>query len=264
MTEMHKLDARNATERSHREPYGEIAVRLEKREAERANEISAQKKRKRRTRRGEEAEANLFRAIATGNRPSVAASEHFGVRQIDDPYGGPRRVLAATLLRDDPLGRLHKRKQIDNAQMEAGRKWQEDWEETQTGAVRSLDPRREYVDGGRIPEPWNKRQMAGTARLSRCAKWLGLEGEALVRDVLGNRMSLAQCAAARGFNPQNQNDLKYFGRRLRECLETLAFRLGFATKAPPSIAPNDAAAVLGEVKSNPRLYDAVQRALTET
>lgn len=240
----------------------EIGERLEKREAERAREISAQKKRARHVKRETEIETKALAAIAIGHRPQLGDSEHLDVRTIESPYTKGKRVNAVVSLRNDPLGRLYKRHQIDDAQMQAGRKWQEDWEEAEIGGARAIDPARVAVDGGRIPETWNERRMAAATRLSRCAKWLGLEGEALVRDVLGNRMSLALCATSRGMSG-GKHDLEYLGRRLRECLETLAYRLGFAVKAsgPQSVHDDDTA--LADVAANPRLYDAVQRSLRD-
>lgn len=243
----------------------EIADRLERRETAHAVDISAQKKRRRQAKRDHDAEERVLGAIATGHRPNVNESDKFGVRHVDDPHRTGRKVLAATSLRDDPIGRLHKRKQIDDAQMQAGRKWQEDWEEAEIGGARAIDPSREHVDGGHIPEPWNERQMAATQRLARCSRWLGMEGEALVRDVLGNRMSLAQCAIVRGMNPKDDGrDIKYLGRRLRECLETLAHRLGLAIKGPSPATYNDDLAVLGDVAGCARLFDAVRRAIMDS
>jgi hypothetical protein len=57
-------------------------------------------------------------------------------------------------------------------------------------------------------------------------KKLGLEGEAIVRDVLGRGMPLLHAAAARKLT--TERELIYFGGRFRECLDTLALVFGYA------------------------------------
>jgi hypothetical protein len=56
---------------------------------------------------------------------------------------------------------------------------------------------------------------------------LGREGHSLIRDVLGQGMSIAQAACDRG--PSSETDRKYIGR-FRECLSTLALRFGYANR----------------------------------
>ena len=66
------------------------------------------------------------------------------------PRAGAKIVTPGNL-RDDLLGRLHDRKQIDEAQFQAGRRFQADW-----GAQRracAIDPSKEAVDGGLVPDP---------------------------------------------------------------------------------------------------------------
>ena len=53
------------------------------------------------------------------------------------------------------------------------------------------------------------------------------------------------------------------GAKGQGCLETLAHKLGFAGRGPHGELVDGAAAALVEIKMNPRLYDAVRRALKE-
>src|ERR1700742_2797622 len=74
--------------------------------------------------------------------------------EVDDPLAlePGDKVLALRSIRNDPLGRLHSHRQIDDAQLQAGRAFQGDWEKAERGP-RALDTTREYVDGGMWREP---------------------------------------------------------------------------------------------------------------
>src|SRR5882724_7680554 len=69
--------------------------------------------------------------------------------EVDNPFGlkPGEKIVALRSIRNDPLGRLHSHRQIDEAQYQAGRAFQNDWEKAERGP-RAVDPTREYVDGG--------------------------------------------------------------------------------------------------------------------
>lgn len=130
-------------------------------------------------------------------------------------------------IRDDPLGRLHARRQIGKAQYEAGRRWQAAYEAAGIGHIGSIDPSNEPVDGSkRFATPDLDRITKAAALLARWDRILGQEGCAIVRDVLANRRDMDEVAKSRGENSQRAID--YFARRLRECLSTLAREMGLA------------------------------------
>jgi hypothetical protein len=143
---------------------------------------------------------------------------------VADPYsdaGGTITVLRAT--RDDPLAGMLARGQIDLAQFNAGRDWQRYWENAAVGAIRAIDPTKEPVDGkGAAPEALTDRQRDAIEELRVVGITLGFEGDRLVRDILGDRISLQESAERRG------RSRKYIGQRFREVLETLAKRWGYA------------------------------------
>lgn len=147
------------------------------------------------------------------------------VKTAEDPYDRSA-ISVAVSIRDDPLGRLHARRQIDDAQFNGGRRWQLNFEHTQLWPSSELkDP----VDGGgRLNDPY-VRIADASATLLKCRQRLGEQGDGLIRDVLGSRMFLAQVAASRGLNPhESSRDMAYLGRRLQECLNTLARVFGYA------------------------------------
>src|ERR1700753_2876845 len=79
--------------------------------------------------------------------------------EIADPLAldPGEKIVALRSIRNDPLGRLHSHRQIDEAQYRGGRAFQDDWERAERGP-QAVDPSREYVDGGRAREPITERQ----------------------------------------------------------------------------------------------------------
>lgn len=148
---------------------------------------------------------------------------------VDDPYsdcGEKLEVLRS--VRDDPLAGMAARGQIEDHLLKAGRRWQALLEQAEIGSVSAIDPTKEAVDGGRIPEPITDRQIRAIRQLAEVDRLLGLEGCALIRDILGRRYSIAQAAQVRELT--SAREVNYIGRRLRECLETLAIHFGLASR----------------------------------
>ena len=155
--------------------------------------------------------------------PAIQA-QHTVAAVVRDPYseiGENITVLRAT--RDDPLAGMLARQQIDQAQFESGRAWQGLWEAAEVGAMRGIDPTKEPVDGkGAAASPFTDRQREAFNELRMVSLTLGFEGDRLVRQILGERMSLQDVAE------QRHKQKKYIGQRFRECLETMAKMWGLA------------------------------------
>jgi hypothetical protein len=148
--------------------------------------------------------------------------------EVDNPLGlePGEKIVTLRSLRNDPLGKLHSHRQIDEAQYQGGRAFQDDWEKAERGP-QAVDPTREYVDGGRAREPITERQRKAVLRLNRAERELGADGSALVHEVLILGMTMEQVAQRRGLPGQRWID--YFARRFKECLDRLALLYGFAT-----------------------------------
>ena len=148
--------------------------------------------------------------------------------EIDDPLAlePGEKIVALRSIRNDPLGRLHSHRQIDEAQFRAGRAFQSDWERAECGP-RAVDPTREYIDGVESREPVTEGQRRAVLRLNRAERELGADGAALVHDVLIKGMTMDEVGLRRDLVSQRWND--YFARRLRECLDRLALIYGLAT-----------------------------------
>ena len=149
--------------------------------------------------------------------------------EVDDPLGldPGDKIVTLRSIRNDPLARLHTHRQIDEAQYQGGRAFQDDWEKAERGP-QAVDPSREYVDGGQRREPITERQRKAVLRLNRAEHELGADGSALVHEVLVLGMTMEQIGERRGVHGQRWID--YFARRFRECLDRLALLYGFATE----------------------------------
>jgi hypothetical protein len=149
--------------------------------------------------------------------------------EVDDPLAlePGEKIVTLRSIRNDPLGRMHSYRHLDEAQYQGGRAFQDDWEKAERGP-RAVDPTREYVDGGRAREPITERQRKAVLRLNRVERELGADGSALVHEVLILGLTMEQIAQRRELRGQRWID--YFARRFRECLDRLALIYGFATE----------------------------------
>lgn len=165
-------------------------------------------------------------AVADRRSTDLLRNAQVSAMEVDDPFEPGAKILAFRSLRDDPLGRLHDRRQIDEAQYSAGRAYQRDFETAERGP-RAIDPSKEAVDGGRVPEPLTEQQRKAALRLKACADELGVHGRKLIQDFLIQGMTMEQVAQVRGLTP-SKFTLEYYGRRVRECLDSLAIVYNFA------------------------------------
>src|ERR1700709_513994 len=133
---------------------------------------------------------------------------------VDDPLGlePGDKIVTLRSIRNDPLAKLHSHRQIDEAQYQGGRAFQDDWEQAERGP-RAVDPTREYVDGGQPREPITERQRKAVLRLNRAEHELGADGSALVHEVLVLGMTMEQIGERRGVHGQRWVD--YFARRFK-------------------------------------------------
>jgi hypothetical protein len=122
--------------------------------------------------------------------------------EVDNPLAlePGEKIVALRSIRNDPLARLHSHRQIDEAQYQAGRAFQSDWEKAERGP-RAVDPTREYVDGGQSREPITEGQRKAVLRLNRAERELGADGSALVHDVLVRGLTMEQVGQRRACAP---------------------------------------------------------------
>jgi hypothetical protein len=148
--------------------------------------------------------------------------------EVDDPYEEGAKIVVLRSTRHDPLANMKSKGLIDQCDYVAGRHWQAAFENAEIGGVRAIDPTREAVDGGRLPELLTDTQRRAVQDLKAAREALGREGHQLICDVLGAGMSITQATCSRGLS--SEADRKYTGKRFRECLSTLAVRFGYANR----------------------------------
>jgi hypothetical protein len=146
----------------------------------------------------------------------------------DDPYERGGQIAVLRSIRDDPLAGLLSRGYIDRAQFEAGRRWQSYYERAGIGMVVAMDTTREPVDGhGPSRTDLTDSQVDAFRELMVASDHLGMQGNILVQMVLGQGVTIQEICRRRGDDTEWSR--KYWGRRLRECLETLAELWGFVS-----------------------------------
>jgi hypothetical protein len=227
-------------------------------------------KRLRRARRARAKQRSRYDIRDRYRQGDVPAASNIGVMIIEDPYSEASRIDSAgnldvsarlepvrhadgsiaegmpawsppsrptmtviRALRDDPVGRMHSRHQIDEAQYKAARAFQQAADEATIGSVRSVDLGKTKVSGGLPREPLTENRRRAMARLrvaeQRVANRFGLEGLGLTRAVLGDRQSVEQTARARGAS--SPREVSFWTGLFRRCLDVLAAAFGFASSA---------------------------------
>lgn len=183
-------------------------------------------------------------------------------RRVADPFEAGKHVVATASIRDDPLGRLHARRQVTESQYAAGHYLQAMFELAESGSVQAMDPCKPAVDGrGQFVEPLTDSHVRAVKRLSEARKELGAAGYQLVFDVIGSRMFIEQCATTRGLRGKHAQE--YLGKRFRECLDTIAQLYGFAGQAPAARRPRDQHSANAQHAHSPALHRAIRRAREE-
>ncbi len=146
----------------------------------------------------------------------------------DDPYERGGQIAVLRSIRDDPLAGLLSRGYIDRAQFEAGRRWQQHFERAGIGMVVAMDTTREPVDGhGPSRTDLTDSQVDAFRELQVAKDHLGVRGNMLLVVVLGQGTTIQMICHLRGEDTEAAR--KYWGKRLRECLETLAELWGFVS-----------------------------------
>jgi len=162
--------------------------------------------------------------IATEFNKGIA--RHIGTMTVEDPFDGST-IEVARQTRNDPLGRLHGHKSIDEAQYQGGRAFQRDFE-TIEGGAKAIDPSQPYVDCSRRPRGVSAAYSGAWVRLNAAHEALGQDGSALIHDVLVRGWSYRQIAEARGYGGERWE--KFFGTSVQLHLHRLSYVYGFATE----------------------------------
>ena len=147
----------------------------------------------------------------------------------------PRPMITVVQsLKNDPLGRMKARDQIDDACFLAGREYQRLWVKVAAGRIRAIDLTMTSVDnsagsGGGATDA----QRVAAKSLMRVDKVViqshGGEALLMLRDVLGECIAVELSARRRG--AQSAHEIRWWGRLFRKSLDVVAVALGFANRS---------------------------------
>lgn len=145
---------------------------------------------------------------------------------VDDPYAEKKgdKIRVTRSLRDDPVGAMHNAGQISDDVYDASKDWYKLFLRKELGNLKAIDLTIPKVDGGCSPDFNSVSREEARQVLERIDAELGREGAGWIHDVLGMSMCIRDAAAKRGLF--RQLELRYAGRRVRECLMTIAVELG--------------------------------------
>jgi hypothetical protein len=184
--------------------------------------------------------AEAGRVDRAGNLDITAKLEPVRHRDGSLSEGAPawtppqRPTLTAIVnLRNDAIGKMHARRQVDEAQYQAARAFQQLYDFATIGGYSVADLLRPKVDGGRIRDPLPPARVAAAKRLrsveGTLKDWHGFAGLSLTRSVLTGGNSVDK--AARDFGARSDREARFWGLLFRKCLDVLAKALGFASSA---------------------------------
>jgi len=148
--------------------------------------------------------------------------------EVPDPYEPGAMIIAFKDEKADPLERLRQQHDIDQAQYQAGKAYERDLELAEVGNVRAIDPTKEAVDGGRLPELLSETKAKADKRLSEAGRIMGMFAESVVRGVLRSNVSPSELAIAR--NHTTRREQLQYGWVFRRALEELAVFYGYAMR----------------------------------
>ena len=136
-------------------------------------------------------------------------------------------------IRNDPLGQMWAREQIDYARYLAGRHYQELTALGEIGSVQAMDPGKPIIDGSCPGEVLTDRQHQAAKQIvglnAKLAERHGQEAVWLTKSVLIERQTVSQAAALAG--RCDRKDLEFLRTLFGKCLTELAIVLGYATRA---------------------------------
>lgn len=153
-------------------------------------------------------------------------------------FAEPAKTVVTVTLRDDPLGRLHKRSHISEADFSAGHWLQAQFEILGRATLRAVDISRSFVDvqyGSH--DSISGAQQRAAKNIIKARGVLGQPGFVLCREVLCERKFIEQVASERGL--KSQRDVHYLARHFRDCLHTLAHAFGFVARGDRIPTPKD-------------------------
>lgn len=156
----------------------------------------------------------------------VERVEHNGIVEWVVPPSDKITVIKS--FKRDPVGRMHARKQIGDAEYDAACALQKLHDQAQLGLIKAMDPAKDYVDGGILPDPLTALQAKARARIksveTRIGKSHGTWGISILNAVLIDKWPVESAARARGAVTRRQ--IEYWVGLFHQCLYSLGLEMG--------------------------------------
>lgn len=174
-----------------------------------------------------------FRAMRTGNLKAEVST-----REIDNPtfndaheigrLGNVKRITAFVNVRESAVSVLASKGQVSESQVAAADRFRRLFEAMGGAGARAMDPSKEFVDGGRIPDPISAHQIDAGKELAdayaQVSKQHGLYAWRLLGYVCGEGRSIHELTTTRR-QRDTMTDL------LRLYLDCLSEHWGYSTRA---------------------------------
>jgi hypothetical protein len=141
----------------------------------------------------------------------------------------PPQIIVAQSIRNDPLGQMYARHQIDRPEYLAARNYQELYATAQIGNIAAMNPCKPYVDGGTFSEFMTEKQRLAAKRLRAVdhsvVATFGSTGLLLVQAILIDKMNIAEVAGP------GREHRAFAGSLFGNCLVEIAYQLGYASRS---------------------------------
>ena len=138
------------------------------------------------------------------------------------------RITVVKSLKRDPIGKMHARKQIGDAEHDAACALQKLHDQAQLGVIKAMDPAKDYVDGGILPDPLTTLQAKARARIKAVEKRIcqshGAWGLSILNAVLIDKWPVEAAARARG--AMSRREIEYWTGLFHQCLYSLGIEMG--------------------------------------
>lgn len=132
-------------------------------------------------------------------RKKPSTESKITLAMVQNPYWSPaqsetfsRFINVAINPRESAVGAMYARKLLDEAQALSATRFRQLWETLGGKGAGAIDYTKEPVDGGKIAEPIDLRQMQAGIELKRCREKLGERGYKLVSQVCGEGYQISE------------------------------------------------------------------------
>lgn len=168
---------------------------------------------------------------AESGKPGFEGRLEIAPATVENPYQKGEFEPVVRNIRESTLATMHSRRQIDDAQKQAGDWLRAQWERMRMGSG-AIDPSYEPVDTSGHADPIPDRFLMAAHKLQRAriavSAEVGWRGWFLIECICCEGCSIAE-AAGRRYGGPSRDQAAHTGRLFREALDVLAGHLGYSS-----------------------------------